>query len=133
MYDADPGDHAELLDSFLAQEDDWEKYRPHDETTTASHESLLMRVDFVHEPEHGEPRWTVAAYESQVGERLWHGTATASTPAEMVATLLDTPISGAASTTEPAATEMGIAHAARPLTDWTKSVEGRFIRWAARR
>jgi Domain of unknown function (DUF317) len=127
--DGDPGDHEGLLDSFLAQEDDWEKYRPHDETTIASHESLLMRVEFVHEPESGEPRWTVAAYESPVGERLWHATATASTPVEMVAVLLDTLISGAVEATEPAVSEKAIAHLAQPLTDWTQSVEGRFIRW----
>lgn len=129
VYDGDPGDHGGLLDSFLAQEDDWEKYRPHDETTIASHESLLMRVEFVHEPEGGEPRWTVAAYESPVGERLWHATASASTPVEMVAVLLDTLISGAAEATAPAVSEKAIAHVAQPLADWTQTGAGRFIRW----
>jgi hypothetical protein len=129
VYDGDPGDHWELLDTFLTQDGEWEKYRPHDETTIASHESLLMRVEFVHEPEGGEPRWTVAAYESQVGERLWHATATASTPVEMVAALLDTLMSGAASTTDSAVSEKAIAHVAQPLTGWTQTVEGRFIRW----
>ncbi|WP_433892549.1 DUF317 domain-containing protein [Streptomyces sp. CA-111067] len=129
VYDGNPGDHEELLHSFFAQQDGWEKYRPHDETTIASHESLLMRVEFVHEPESGEPRWTVAAYESPVGERLWHATASASTPVEMVAVLLDTLISGAAEATEPAVSEKAIAHVAQPLADWTQTVAGRFIRW----
>jgi hypothetical protein len=129
VYDGDPGDHEELLCSFLAQEHDWATYRPHDETTIAIHESLLLRVEFVHEPEGDEPRWTVAAYESPVGERLWHATATASTPVEMVAVLLDTLISRAAEATEPAVTEKAIARVAQPLTGWTQTVEGRFIRW----
>jgi Domain of unknown function (DUF317) len=130
VYDGDPGDHWELLDTFLTQDGEWERYRPHDETTIANHESLLMRVGFVHELEPGEARWTVAAYELQVGERLWHATATASTPVGMVATLLDTLMSGAARTAEPAVSEEAIAHVAQPLTDWTQRVEGRFIRWA---
>ncbi|WUH90396.1 DUF317 domain-containing protein [Streptomyces sp. NBC_00433] len=129
VYEGDPGDHEELLDSFLEREDEWAKYRPHDETTIAIHESLLLRVEFVHEPEGSEPRWTVAAYESPVGERLWHATASASTPVEMVAVLLDTLVSGAAEATEPAAGEKAIAHMARPPADWTQTVEGRFIRW----
>ncbi|MEC3997140.1 DUF317 domain-containing protein [Actinacidiphila sp. DG2A-62] len=130
VYDGDPGDHTELLESLLAQDGEWERYRPHDETTIASHESLLLRVEFVHEPRAGEPRWTVAAYESQVGERLWHATATASTPVEMVSTLLDSLTSGAASTDDGAVSEQAVAHVARPLAGWAQSVEGRFIRWA---
>jgi hypothetical protein len=130
VYDGDPGNHTELLDTFLAQDGEWEKYRPQDETTIANHESLLLRVEFVHEPEPGEPTWTVAAYESPVGERLWHATATAFAPVEMVTVLLDTLTSGAATATEPAVSEKAIAHVAEALTGWTQSVEGRFIRWS---
>jgi hypothetical protein len=130
VYDGDPGDHAELLNTFLAQGGEWERYRPHDETTIANHESLLMGVEFVHEPGPGEAKWTVAAYESQVGERLWHATATGSTPVEIVSVLLDTLASGSARATGPAVSEEAIVYVAQPLTGWAQSVEGRFIRWA---
>lgn len=135
VYAAEPGDHEALLSSFLNEDGEWEKYRPHDETTIASHESLRMRVEFVHEPGPGEPAWTISAYESPVGERLWHATATASTPVPIVGSLLDGLLSGAAWMTEPALTEETIALSTLPLAEagWAQTVDGPFLRWAAPR
>ncbi|MGW2677547.1 DUF317 domain-containing protein [Streptomyces sp. NPDC001436] len=61
-----------------------------DETTVASHESLTLRAEFDHDARHrGDVAWTFAAYENPVGERLWHATASATTPTALVCALLD--------------------------------------------
>ncbi|MFJ8248473.1 DUF317 domain-containing protein [Streptomyces sp. NPDC094466] len=91
VYAADPADPATVLEQFLAGNSSWEKHHQWPgESTYALHESLVLRVELYHHPDAG-PRdelWTVAAYESPVGDRLWHATATASTPEGVIMTLL---------------------------------------------
>lgn len=134
-YAADPGDHEALLRDFFAKHQEWEKWRPHDETTIASHESLTLRVEFLHEALRGDDAWTIAAYESPVGERLWHATATPTTPVEIMRTLLaslntDNALSPGTNTP---VTEKDLAQASRPLDDvgWPLKVGSRLIDWTA--
>lgn len=77
-YAAAPGDHEALLNGFLDDQGDWEKYRTwEDHTTVATHESLTLRILFDHEAAPpGDPRWTIAAYESPVSEGMWYTTLT---------------------------------------------------------
>ncbi|UQA92314.1 DUF317 domain-containing protein [Streptomyces halobius] len=49
-------------------------------------ESLTLRVLFDHDAESRDTKWTIAAYESPVSDRIWHATATAATPVEIVGT-----------------------------------------------
>ncbi|WP_263633836.1 DUF317 domain-containing protein [Streptomyces sp. 7G] len=130
------GNHEALLDDFLEAHGDWEKWRTwSDETTHAVHQSLVMRAEFVHEADPGEPQWSIAAYESPVGERLWHATATSTVPVDIVRTLLESLDS--ADTVEiavgSAVSEANVWKATRPLfdADWDHSADGRFIRWQA--
>lgn len=134
-YAAAPGDHQALLRDFFTKHQEWEKWRPHDETTIASHESLTLRVEFPHEALRGDAAWTIAAYESPVGERLWHATATPTTPVEIMRTLLDsltTDNAWSPSANTPV-TEEDLAQASRPLEDvgWHLKVGSRLIDWTA--
>ncbi|WP_215449415.1 DUF317 domain-containing protein [Streptomyces sp. ATCC 21386] len=135
-YAADPGDHEALLNDFLTENNDWEKYRTwSDETTHAVHESLTLRAEFVHETGPRDTNWTLAAYESPVGERLWYATVTASTPVEIVRTLLGTLASGTAweMAVGSQVSEKTITKATSPLVSagWEHTVDGRWIRWEA--
>ncbi|GAA2624490.1 DUF317 domain-containing protein [Streptomyces spororaveus] len=140
VYAADPGDHEDLLDTFLESQDEWEKVRTwSDGTTIANHESLTMRVQFFHEAYPGAPdTWTVASYESPVGERLWHATATRTTPVEIVSTLLDSLAAGKGWGPGPATavTDKTLAEATRYLaetgeTGWPLTVNARVVEWTA--
>ncbi|MFD7320568.1 DUF317 domain-containing protein [Streptomyces sp. NPDC059875] len=88
---AGPGEHEQFLNAFLESNKDWERYRTWtDETTIASHESLTLRAEFDHEARHRtDTAWTIAAYESPVGERLWHATITATAPVPLIRALLE--------------------------------------------
>ncbi|WP_228039857.1 DUF317 domain-containing protein [Streptomyces chromofuscus] len=135
-YAADPGDHEALLNHFLESQGEWEKYRTWDDNTTiASHESLTLRALFDHDAESRDTKWTIAAYESPVSGRLWHATATATTPVQIVRTLLNALASGDAWGSGPATSvfETTIAEATRPLADagWKGTIDGRWIRWEA--
>ncbi|CAM5328292.1 hypothetical protein SAVIM338S_00873 [Streptomyces avidinii] len=135
VYANGPGDHEALLTDFFAANGEWEKWRPHDETTIASHESFTLRVEFLHEATHGDSAWTIAAYESPVGERLWHATATPATPAEIMRALLNslsTEDSWGRGSGVPVKEE-DLAHASRPLDDagWPLKVGSRLIEWTA--
>ncbi|MFF8835173.1 DUF317 domain-containing protein [Streptomyces sp. NPDC015130] len=71
------------------EERQWERYRPFDETTIASHTSLTARVEFGHEARHRtDIAWTIAEYDGPVGHRLWHATITAGTPVALIHTIL---------------------------------------------
>ncbi|MFF3849650.1 DUF317 domain-containing protein [Streptomyces sp. NPDC002328] len=134
---ADPGDHEAMLDAFLTDNNDWEKYRTWDDNTTvATHESLTLRILFDHDAGPQDARWTIAAYETPVSERMWHMTITPATPAPVLNTLLK-----ALAATDVKETALGspvtdrnVHHATRPLTDagWTPTVDGRRIRWHTR-
>ncbi|WP_331452148.1 DUF317 domain-containing protein [Streptomyces sp. SS162] len=86
---AEPGEHEALLAALFDEERQWERYRPIDETTIASHESLTLRVEFDHEARHrSDVAWTVAEYDGPVGERLWHATLSAGTPVPLILAIL---------------------------------------------
>ncbi|MFJ2847485.1 DUF317 domain-containing protein [Streptomyces griseofuscus] len=119
-YAADAGDHDAILDQFLAAHGDWEKWRTwSDDTTHAIHESQTLRIERIHEAHPRETAWTVAAYETPVSDRMWHLTATGTTPAPVLQTLLhhlaegdgwDTAIGSPVN-------EKTITAATKPLTD----------------
>ncbi|MFJ7164041.1 DUF317 domain-containing protein [Streptomyces globosus] len=86
---AEPGEHEAFLQALFDQESQWERYRPLDETTIASHESLTVRVEFDHEARHRtDIAWTIAEYDGPVGGRLWHATITAGTPVPLIRAML---------------------------------------------
>ncbi|MBZ6475842.1 DUF317 domain-containing protein [Streptomyces griseocarneus] len=58
--------------------------RARPKSIVAGHEFLTLRALFDHDAEGRDLKSTVEAYEMPVGDPLWHGTATASTPAEVV-------------------------------------------------
>ncbi|MDX3521978.1 DUF317 domain-containing protein [Streptomyces scabiei] len=133
-YAADPGDHETVLNDFLSENRDWEKYRTWDDNTTiANHESLTLRVLFDHEAHSRDPKWTIAAYETPVSDRMWHMTITAATPAPALNTLLTVLATGDAWETAigSPAIEKTVTEATRPLTDagWTHTMDGRWLRW----
>ncbi|MFD3833427.1 DUF317 domain-containing protein [Streptomyces sp. NPDC058621] len=77
----------------------------------------------------------MAAYLSPVGERLWHATATPTTPVEIMRILLDslsTEDSWGQGTQTPVKEE-DLAEASRPLEDvgWPLKVGSRLIDWTA--
>ncbi|MFF4386822.1 DUF317 domain-containing protein [Streptomyces sp. NPDC001552] len=135
VYAADPGDHEALLNNFLRSNGEWEKYRPHDETTLVNHESLSLRAEFLHEAAHGDNAWTIAAYESPVGERVWHATVTPTTPVQITKALLDSLASGSGwgPGSISSVTNETLAEATRPLaeTGWPQTVTARLIEWTA--
>ncbi|MET9185162.1 DUF317 domain-containing protein [Streptomyces tendae] len=94
-----------------------------------------MRAEFVHEAEPDDTQWTIAAYESPVGARLWHATATATVPVEIMRVLLDSLVSDDAAEIAVGSqlAEAAIGEATRPLADadWEHSTDGRWIRWQA--
>lgn len=133
---AAPGDHEALLNEFLDTQGEWEKYRTwSDSTTHAVHEDLTLRAEFVHEADPRDTAWTIAAYESPVGERIWHATATASTPTDVVRTLLDSLASGDAwgAGLDTKVSEKTLAEATRPFADtgWPQTSDGRCMNWTA--
>lgn len=134
VYAAEPADHEALLDTFLASQGEWQRYRTwDDDTTVAAHESLALRAEFVHQAAPQATNWTIAAYESPVGDRLWHATATASTPIQIISTLLDELASdwtyAAARSTDVSA--QAVIEAMTPLAEagWKQSVDGRRMQW----
>ncbi|MEU4030525.1 DUF317 domain-containing protein [Streptomyces anulatus] len=124
VYAADPADAAAVLDRFVNDHPEWDKHNQWSaEATYALHESLTLRVELYHGPALG-PRdeiWTLAAYESPVGDRLWHATATAGTPEGVITTLLDslTDEHDWSSTTWAASTAHPDRKPALPLADYS--------------
>ncbi|GAA2255030.1 DUF317 domain-containing protein [Streptomyces amakusaensis] len=135
VHAARPGEHEALLTEFLEAQGEWEKYRPCDETTVASHESLTLRAEFVHEAGPRDTAWTIAAYESPVGERIWHATVSAATPVEIMRTFLGSLASENAWGPGPDSkiTEKTLAEATRPLAHdgWQQKTDGRCMTWTA--
>ncbi|MFD5753581.1 DUF317 domain-containing protein [Streptomyces sp. NPDC127033] len=133
-YAADPGNHEALLDTFLDELGEWQKYRTWVENTTiATHESLTLRIEFVHEAYIDDVAWTIAAYESPAGPRVWHLTATSATPVGIMEVLLDSLATQDAWAQEAdGLNEQTVAQAMRPLADegWSQKVDSRRIRWS---
>ncbi|MFJ2175884.1 DUF317 domain-containing protein [Streptomyces sp. NPDC087851] len=131
-----PGDHEAVLEQFFAENGEWEKYRTwYENTTIATHESLTLRAELVHEAYIQDIAWTIAAYESPVGARIWHATMTSATPTDLVSTLLDTLAPHDAWNIDSGSrvTEKTLTEATWPLTDarWRHTVDSRWIRWQA--
>ncbi|MFE8009072.1 DUF317 domain-containing protein [Streptomyces sp. NPDC057418] len=133
-YAADADDHDALLDTFLEDHRDWQKWRTwSDDTTHAIHEDQTLRIEHVHESDAHETTWTVAAYESPVSDRMWVLTATGATPAPVLRGLLrhlaDTDISDTALGSPVG--EKTVTASTRPLAEagWSHTVDGRGIRW----
>ncbi|WP_435216629.1 hypothetical protein [Streptomyces sp. bgisy034] len=70
-----------------------------------------------------------------VSSLLWHGTATASAPTQIVSTLLNSMTTGNVWGSAPSTstTESTIAQATRPLADagWKHTIDGRYLTWEA--
>ncbi|WP_141726909.1 DUF317 domain-containing protein, partial [Streptomyces niveus] len=131
-----PGAHEALLDSFIEDNGEWEKYRTwSDDTSVANHESLTLRAEFDREARGHDIAWTIASYQSPVGDRTWHATATAATPTDMIETLLKSLDTDTARTerTSPPLTERTLTTVTRPLTEfgWTQTINGHHINWPA--
>ncbi|MFD9793359.1 DUF317 domain-containing protein [Streptomyces sp. NPDC059070] len=134
VYAADPGDHERVLNDFFDRHGAWDKVRTwSDETTHASHESLTQRVEFVHDGLRDDVVWTLAAYDSPVSDRRWHATATRSTPAPLIAALLDAFDRDGTSIGPAAVTEQTLTRITRPLADagWRPVIDGSAVTWTA--
>ncbi|MDO0930267.1 DUF317 domain-containing protein [Streptomyces sp. DG2A-72] len=90
-------------------------------------------MERVHEAHPRETAWTVAAYETPVSDRMWHLTATGTTPTPVLQTLLHHLAEGDAWDTAIGSPvdEKTVTAATKPLTDagWKHTVDGRWIRW----
>ncbi|MEV5449634.1 DUF317 domain-containing protein [Streptomyces sp. NPDC052535] len=136
VYLADASDHDALLDTFLDEHGEFEKWRTwSDDTTQAIHEPQTLRIERVHETPANETAWTVAAYEPPVSDRIWVLTATGTTPAPVLRHLLihladgdgwDTAISAPMD-------EQMVTAATQPLSEagWKHTVDGRWIHWTS--
>ncbi|WP_327669568.1 MULTISPECIES: DUF317 domain-containing protein [unclassified Streptomyces] len=136
VYLADAGDHQALLDAFLNTHGEFERWRTwSDDTTHVVHESLVLRAEFIHEADPDDTQWKIAAYESPVGERTWHATATTTVPVEIMRVLLESLASTDAVeiATYDYISEASITEATRPLADagWHHTIEGHTICWQA--
>ncbi|WP_229701392.1 DUF317 domain-containing protein [Streptomyces camponoticapitis] len=130
------GAHEALFASFVEDHGEWENYRTwSDDASVANHESLTLRVQFDHEARDRDIAWTIASYQSPVGERTWHVTATAGTPTDMIETLLKSLDTDTAwiERTSPPLTERTLTTVTRPLTEfgWTPTINGHHISWPA--
>lgn len=63
-------------------------------------ESLILRVEHLHEADPREAAWTVAAYETPVSDRTWHLALTSAAPCPSVEALLTALASGEANDTD---------------------------------
>lgn len=133
---AGPAAHEALLNSFIEDNGEWEKYRTwSDDASVANHETLTLRAEFNHEARGPDIAWTIASYESPVGARTWHATATANTPTDIIETLLKSLDSDSVWTDRTSAplAEGTLTTATRPLTEfgWTPTINGHHINWPA--
>ncbi|MFB7275410.1 DUF317 domain-containing protein [Streptomyces sp. NPDC056244] len=133
-YAADAGDHDVILNDFLAAHADWDRWRTwSDDATHAIHESQTLRIERLHQAHPHETAWTIAAYETPVSDRMWHLTATGSTPAPVLQTLLNHLAEGDRWDTAIGSpvTEKTVTAGTSPLTGagWKHTIDGRWIRW----
>ncbi|MET8623750.1 DUF317 domain-containing protein [Kitasatospora sp. NPDC004669] len=82
-YLAGPGDPEAALAAFLDEHPSWNRYSHGQDTTVAIHEQLTAKIELNHEETDG-PRWTIASYESPVGQLAWRARFSARTPHEVV-------------------------------------------------
>ncbi|MGW1235044.1 DUF317 domain-containing protein [Streptomyces californicus] len=127
-------EHEAVLDRFLDDHPQWQRWRTwSDETTHAVHESLCLRAELVHEPKL-EPRWRFAVYASPVGARLWHAAASTTAPTDIIDALLRSLATHAAEYPhmDSPREDEALAEATRPLADsgWTTAPEAPgWVRW----
>ncbi len=90
-YAAGPGDHDEVLRTFLDTHSEWTRWRTwSDHTTHLVHDEQTLRIERVHETTRGDTAWKIAAYESPVSDRLWRLSLSTDTPEPILRTVLDT-------------------------------------------
>ncbi|MGW3228598.1 DUF317 domain-containing protein [Kitasatospora sp. NPDC001095] len=86
-YLAGPGDLDSAntaFETFLAEHPGWSRYScDGGDTSVAISDCLTGRIRLDHEPGDRNSRWTVAGYESPVGERSWHVAFDLETPHEI--------------------------------------------------
>lgn len=128
-------EHETMLDRFLDDHPEWQRWRTwSDETTHAVHESLCLRAELVHEPLTYAHKWRFAVYASPVGTRLWHAATCTTTPPDLVDVLLRSLATYAAEYPDmggPGGDEAR-AEATRPLADsgWRPASEAPgWVRW----
>ncbi|MCW8379771.1 DUF317 domain-containing protein [Streptomyces justiciae] len=118
-YAAGPGNHEVILDEFLAENRDWERYTWDEATTVATHKSLAVRIVFDRNARSRQPKWTFVGYETPTSDCTWHITAPSSTPALVVKALLnhlaDSNVRACAAGSP--ITLENITEATKPLTD----------------
>ncbi|MFI7102721.1 DUF317 domain-containing protein [Streptomyces sp. NPDC050161] len=137
-YTADAGDHDALLDAFLDEHADWQRWTTwSDETTHAIHDNQTLRIERIHQARpDGNAAWTVAAYETPVSDRIWHLTTSGATPEPVMRSLLNHLAYGDGwrntGRDEPVDEET-VTAATQPLVDagWKHSVYGRWMRWTS--
>ncbi|MFJ6620030.1 DUF317 domain-containing protein [Kitasatospora sp. NPDC091335] len=72
------------FEAFLAEHQGWSRYScDGGDTSVAVSDCLTGRIRLDHEPGDRNSRWTVAGYESAVGERAWHADFDLETPHEI--------------------------------------------------
>ncbi|MFI1185778.1 hypothetical protein [Streptomyces californicus] len=128
------GDHEALLDTFLDDHAQWQRWRTwSDETTHAVHESMCLRAELVHEPEPHTPGWRFAVYNSPVGARLWHAAASRTALTGIIDALLRSLATHAAEYPDmDSPGDAARAEATRPLAEsgWTPAPEAPgWVRW----
>ncbi|KQV20959.1 MULTISPECIES: DUF317 domain-containing protein [unclassified Kitasatospora] len=93
-YLAGPGDldtANTAFGDFLAEHQGWARYScDGGDTSVAISNCLTSRIQLAYEPGHRDVRWTVAGYESPVGERAWNATFDLATPYEIPLSVAET-------------------------------------------
>ncbi|MFJ4676848.1 DUF317 domain-containing protein [Kitasatospora sp. NPDC088783] len=86
---AGPGDPDAAFGQFFETNETWQRWRSRDKSTIAVHEQLTARIELDHEAGDDDPRWTIAAYTSPVGELHWQAQFCVRTPVEIVMAVAD--------------------------------------------
>ncbi|MFF2746432.1 DUF317 domain-containing protein [Kitasatospora sp. NPDC058048] len=79
-----PDTASSEFEAFLTEHQGWSRYScDGGDTSVAVSDCLTGRIRLAHEPGDRNSRWTVAGYESAVGERAWHADFDLETPHEI--------------------------------------------------
>ncbi|MGW3185725.1 DUF317 domain-containing protein [Kitasatospora sp. NPDC001119] len=100
-----PDTATEAFEAFLAEHQGWSRYScDGGDTSVAVSDCLTGRIRLDHEPGDRYSSWTLAGYESPVGERAWHATFDLDAPHEIALAVAST-FSHALSYSSPAVKE----------------------------
>ncbi|MFJ5840256.1 DUF317 domain-containing protein [Streptomyces shenzhenensis] len=114
-HEADPGDHAAILDEFATGQG-WDTRAWPRDTIHVIDASQTLRIQFLNDADPREDAWTIAAYDTPVSDRIWHLTLTAGTPAPILKRLL-TVLAEEGWGPADFITDKTVAQATRPLLD----------------